>query len=150
MIKLVIDDKEIELSKESEETIRRELKVGKKLPETYEELGETSGWYIFNGQVCEDSEIFIYTTKDAWPSKKEAEAALALAQLLQLRDRYNDGEKADWSSTKYKYTIFYSYGMMSKGKIQNDSRPLWFKSENLRDKFIKHFTSLIEIAKPLL
>lgn len=43
--------------------------------------------------------------KNYLPSKELAEAMLALCQLIQLRDCYNQGWKPDWEDIKCKYCI---------------------------------------------
>src|SRR5690554_3004764 len=64
----------------------------------WRDLGHVDGWYI-----CSDSKVvrigYVISedfNKNTWPSKEEAEAALALSQLCQWRDKYNEGWKPDW------------------------------------------------------
>lgn len=72
----------------------------------------------------------------------------ALRQLELLRDCYNDGWVADELNTAW------CLGTNIDDKIQvfisSDSRFLNFKTAELRDKFLKNFKDIIEIAKPLL
>ena len=71
-------------------------------------------------------------------------------KLELLRDCYNDGWKADWSKDYGKYVIF-----RHKKGLETTETPfcvafLNFKTAELRDKFLKNFKDIIEIAKPLL
>lgn len=125
-----------------------------KLPTTWEELKIVEGYHI--NSVSDIRGNNAYTTNsynnNIYPSKKLAEAGLALIQLLQLRDRYNEGWAANWDSLdSIKYFIYthnnridigWTYGAVNK--------ILAFKTELLRDKFLENFRDLIETAKPLL
>ena len=98
-------------------------KVERKLPKKWEDLENVNGHYAdswgdvrcYYGVNTPD-----HTNKNIFPTKEEAEACLALAQLCQLRDTY---------------------------RAQS---VLHFKTKKLRDKFLENFRDLIEIAKPLL
>ena len=126
----------------------------KKLPQSWEELKTVEGFYV---DSC--SEINDYSNsveeggRNTFPSIQEAEAAIALAQLCQLRDRYNDGWKPDWEDVKIKKYCIIILGH----RINNDTtfrfkRVLSFKTADLRDEFLScpEIVKLIEIAKPLL
>ena len=65
------------------------------LPKSWENLIKIDGYYVSSQsdikycyENCADS-----INRNVFPTKEEAEACLALAQLCQLRDRYNDGWK---------------------------------------------------------
>ena len=84
-------------------------KVEKELPKTWKEFGEVKGWFVDN--MCE---IDYYSEghstdardKNLFPTEEEAEACIALAQLCQLRDRYNNGWKPNWGDGgEQKYVI---------------------------------------------
>jgi hypothetical protein len=122
------------------------------LPKTWEELKSIPGWAITNS-----SEIWNYKhvtsthmNKALWPTKELAEAALALAQLLQLRDRYNDGWVPDWNSSTDKFTIYIQSNDILSNYNQTYHHVLAFKTRTLRNEFLTNFKDLIEIAKPLL
>ena len=129
-------------------------KVDKGLPKTWEEVGVIKGWYTYAGgsinyfsegisTKCADRNIF--------PTKEEAEASLALAQLCQLRDIYNDGWKPDWErDSQVKWCIEMEGCNVIRNRYYSINRILAFKSEQLRDKFLENFRDLIETAKPLL
>jgi len=128
-------------------------KAERKLPKAWKDLLFVEGWFI--DAKCRIIEIGRLNTqeynKNTFPTKEEAEACLALAQLCQLRDRYNDGWNPNWNSkaeTKYVIEIFKNN--IAKNIYGGRHRILAFKTEELRDKFLENFEDLIEIAKPLL
>ena len=132
------------------------------LPKTWEEfckthpLKEGEAWITSLSEITyiskeeDGSTRFSNRYEHLLPSEKYAEAMLALCQLIQLRDCYNDGWKPDWSKEAAYECIFYC-----KGKIKLDTRYSWqcilvFKSRELRDTFYNNFKELIEQAKLLL
>lgn len=128
-------------------------KVENGLPKSWEDLGIIRGFYVnahsevrdFEGCTSKDS------NKNTFPTKEEAEACLALAQLCQLRDRYNDGWKPDCEDDgEIKYCIEFFKGKIDREHHYVTKRVLCFKTRELRDKFLENFRDLIEIAKPLL
>ena len=124
------------------------------LPKTWEEFGEVKGWFVDN--MCEinyysEGDSTDYRDKNLFPTEEEAEACIALAQLCQLRDRYNDGWKPDWNSmSETKYVLEINSNIVVKNFYGNRHKILAFKTEELRDKFLENFKDLIGIAKPLL
>ena len=121
------------------------------LPKSWEELGTVSGYYAGTQTKFE-----IVTDNDPhnphrglFPTREEAEASVALAQLCQLRARYNDGWKPNWDDyNEPKYTI----NPIKLHRSTNYTLPcqLAFKTRELRDEFYHNFKSLILIASPLL
>ena len=129
-------------------------KAERKLSKRWEDLENVNGYYAdswgdvrcYYGVNTPD-----HTNKNIFPTKEEAEACLALAQLCQLRDRYNDGWKPNWNSTaETKYVIEIFKNNIVKNLYGGKHRILAFKTEDLRDKFLENFKDLIETAKPLL
>jgi hypothetical protein len=122
------------------------------LPMRWGDLKEIDGYYI--GDVCE---IHLICTqpptaynKSVWPTKEEAEAALALSQLLQLRNAWN----GEWSPKTKGDELHYSIKAIDNG-IDVDSWfhimfPLSFKTRETAERFLDTFRDLIETAKPLL
>lgn len=82
---------------------------------------------------------------------KYYDSITALGQLLVLRDAWNDGWEPDWGNgAKYKWCIFVHSNNIIKECSFARQNILYFKTEELRDKFLIQFKDLIEIAKPLL
>lgn len=88
--------------------------------------------------------------KNLLPNEKYAEAMLALCQLIQLRDYYNDGWEPDFNDFSSKYHIYVYKNEVDTGHTFGVNKILIFKSAELRDQFLENFKDLIEIAKPLL
>jgi len=124
----------------------------KPLPKTWEELVEIKGGYVStSSEIKTTNRCAIFNeNKNVFPTEELAEASLALTQLLQLRDRYNEDWKADWSNTTYKYVIVVYETEIVKDWFDGDQRVMHFKTEELRDLFFENFIDLLEIAKPLL
>ena len=139
-----------------------DLSVGKivfkkkenELPTKWEDLVIVKGYYL-------DSNCFVRrygdepnnSNKNIFPTKEEAEACLALSQLCQLRDAYNGEPLADWcdwDDDNTKYCIEICDNRISTDYYSTYKKVLAFKTEELRDKFVKNFIELIETAKPLL
>ena len=141
---------EIDKKNSTFETIK--FKEKSKLPMTWKELEYLKGYYINSS-----SQIQPYTSKETdndnkntWPTKELAEAALALSQLLQLRDRWNGDWKADWQKADEKHVITIIADRTQKDWFTAVNKVLAFKTPELRDKFLDTFRDLIETAKPLL
>lgn len=119
----------------------------------WEDFGKVSGWYINANSTLHDAANLSVSNdhRNIWPSKEEAEAALALSQLCQWRDKYNEGWKPDWTDfSEYKYVIVMNRGKIEPGINCTTSKVLAFKSQDILNKFLEDFRDLIEIAKPLL
>ena len=131
----------------------------KELPNTWEEFCDVHPRESKEAWIDSDSDIHNITSnttkrldsdKNLLPSKEYAEAMLALCQLIQLRDCYNDGWEPDWSDGDVKYVIMRDENKMVCGKRSSTCAVLAFKKQNLRDKFLNNFRDLIEQAKLLL
>ena len=131
------------------------------LPTTWEEFCTTHSKKEGEALITLDSDIGTLEVgntirnpkydKYLLPSRKYAEAILALCQLIQLRDCYNDGWQPDWTkSSVKKYCIYPNAGNITTGILKTANEALFFKTEELMDEFLKNFRDLIEIAKPLL
>ena len=126
-------------------------KISDNLPKTWEELKNISGYYISSSSEIIDSSLINArdSTKNTFPTKELAEAVLALAQLLQLRDRYN-GDNKGFIFGKSNYCITFVDDCIEKSLFFHSQRVLAFRTRELRDEFYDNFKELIEIAKPLL
>lgn len=131
----------------------REIYLKEKDKPKWEDFGIISGWYVNS-----DSKIISSPTmescdfnKNIFPTATEATACLALSQLLQWRDMYNNGWKPDWRlQHQDKYVIYIEYNEITTGLETLRKSVLAFRSEEIRDKFLIDFKNLIETAKPLL
>jgi hypothetical protein len=143
---------EVDKEKSSFEKIVFRVLPAKGLPKTWEELGLIKGHYVKT--ECYTQAYFGTSddpdNRNVFPSKEEAEASIALAQLCQLRDRYNGGWKPDWTDGGIKYVIYFVWEEMDAASITGIRFALAFKTRELRDEFKKNFSDLIEKAKPLL
>jgi hypothetical protein len=132
-----------------EEIVLKQSK--KELPKTWRELKEINGWY-----VDQMSAIFKYVhgaplaaNKNTFATESQAKAAIALAQLSQLREVYRDGWKPE-SENEYKYIINCEKGGLSIGMVYGHSYFLSFQSEEIAQEFLTNFRDLIIEAAPLL
>lgn len=135
--------------------------IKKRLPETWGEFCNThprkiGEWYIAGNSSIKPIEATdgyireLNSDRNILPSKKLAESMIALCQLIQLRDCYNDGWKPDWTTASIKYIIAPSRNKVLRYYSCVDHKILAFKTEEIRDQFFENFRDLIEIAKPLL
>lgn len=124
------------------------------LPKSWKEFGEVKGWFVNNRcevDYYDEGDSTNDMDKNLFPTEEEAKACLALSQLCQLRDRYNDGWKPDWKDdNQFKWCIDVFKGNIRKAAYLFVKKVLLFKTEELRDKFLENFRDLIETAKPLL
>ena len=140
-----------EIDKENSTFEKIVFKKINELPKTWEDLKYISGAYIsaLSNVATVDSIKTDYCNKRIFPTKELAEAALALAQLLQLRDRYN-GDNKGFIFGKDNYCITIYNNKNDKSWFTYTPQVLAFRTRELRDKFYNNFEDLIEIAKPLL
>ena len=130
-----------------------------KLPESWKELEKISGYCTFGDSNISRLKIISNTLqydRNVFPTKEEAEASIALAQLCQLRDRYNNKPIKDWcnwtNTNQVKYTILFNGDKIIYSNTSDIKRVLTFKSYSLREKFMScpEIVKLINLAKPLL
>ena len=112
--------------------------IQKKLPKTWDE-------YKYD-TYCN---LKTSTVSIVMPSKN-MDAFVALSRLVQLRDHYNDGWEPDWESDDTKPAIQVWINKVRPINGLYEKKLLSFKTEKLRDEFLKNFRELIETAKPLL
>ena len=122
------------------------------LPKTWEELKEINGYCTTS--VSKTTRVVglsvINDNCNVFATKEQAEACIALAQLSQLMQVYNDGWVPNWKDGDWKYNI---EGYEDKFLIENRSSWisfLTFKTRPLAETFLENFKDLITIAKPLL
>ena len=139
-----------EIDKENSTFEKIVFKKINELPKTWEDLKYISGYYISSCYGIKHSSLIncCKYAKNIFPTKELAEAALALAQLLQLRDRYN-GDNEGFIFNKNNYCIsVYNYNIDKSWNAQIQ-RVLAFRTKELGDEFYNNFKDLIEIANPL-
>lgn len=146
--------KEIALQAYSEEELTKA-----ELPKTWKEF--CANYPIQEGEAIiydETSEICTYrgvvaralvNDKNVCPSKKSAEAHLALIQLEQLRDCWRQGWEPIWDISE-KWCIRLWGNELSVGITTNISRFLTFPTKEMAEDFLKCFKDLIEIAGDLI
>lgn len=122
------------------------------LPMKWEELKRVSGYYI--GAISTSVTIHegptIEENKNLFPSKEEAEAMLAMAQLCQLRDAWNKGWKPNWISEEPKWSIHCESEKIIIDLYRHYNRSMTFATKELAEKFLDTFRDLLEVAKPFL
>jgi len=140
-----------EIDKENSTFEKIVFKKINELPKTWEDLKYISGAYmsVLSKVTIINSVKTDSSAKDIFPTKELAEAALALAQLLQLRDRYN-GDNKGFIFGKSNYCITVSNNSISKYCDIYIQQVLAFRTIELRDEFFTNFKDLIETSKPLL
>ena len=137
------------------------VKPEPKLPTSWKEFCETTP--VQKGEMFIDVYGSIYecdygvkrcheSDVNNYPTKELAEAALAQAQLLQLRKAYVGDWEPNWTdSNKKKYLISNGYDDEVAIYIRSCSRHwLSFPNNELAEKFFNNFRDLIEKVKPLL
>lgn len=146
-----------EIDRENSTFERIVFKKVEELPKSWKDLKVIKGFFVNSeSEIKELSEandkvITVRGNKNVFPTEEEAKACLALAQLCQLRDKYNDGWKPDWEDDEeQKYVMLIHRGEICKEIFFTVQQSLAFKTEELRDKFLENFRDLIETAKPLL
>lgn len=134
-----------------EKIVFKQIKKG--LPKTWEELEKVTGFYVtpncFTSKVVKGDAAD--SNKNLFVTPEQAEAAVALAQLSQLRDAYRQGWKPDWKNglTK-KYVIFCEDSHFRIDYWYTREYFLSFESQAIAQEFLKNFKDLIEKAQPLM
>lgn len=129
-----------------------------KLPETWEEfcklypIKEEEYYIELNSIPTKISigERFNHDDKNVLPSKKAAEAHLALMQLHQLRDCYRQGWVPDWKDSIIKHCIALESNTLVIYKNLYTCNFLSFQSEEIARKFLNNFRELIKLAGDLI
>lgn len=130
------------------------------LPRTWEEFCEmfpvtTAEHFINNDSCIHQATVIGYNRskecdKNLLPDLATTESILALSQLISLRNRYNQGWKPDWTDDNNKYIIeLYAGEIIAVKCTKRGTSPLYFKSAELRDQFLKYFRPLIEKLGPM-
>ena len=133
--------------------------IATKLPETWEEFCKL---YPIKGyENFIDSNSLILRTdegsrlygpdRNILPSFEAAKAHLALMQLHQLRDCYNNNWHCNWTDeSETNAVITPSHGKLTVYADWAITTFLTFKSKEIAEKFLKNFKDLIEQAGDLI
>ncbi len=118
----------------------------------WEDFGKLKGFWVRSDSSIGEVDLSVTDSqcRNTWPTKEEAEACLALSQLCQWRDKYNEGWKPNWTTEDWKYYIVVRRNKLMCDYFNTTAHVLAFKTKQIRDKFLEDFAELIEIAKPLL
>jgi hypothetical protein len=122
-----------------------ELNPKPKFPKSWEELKGVSGFYTTTrgavihtqAQPIENYSFSVYATE------KQAKSALAMAQLSQLMKVYNDGWEADWDDSTDKACVIRRSNNIAVCYYTSVYQFLTFKTQLIRDEFLKNFEPLI-------
>lgn len=117
-------------------------KIESKLPKTWEDLESVSGCFVNDSSaVCvSHSRSMTTQNKNVFPTRELAKASVALAQLLQLRDRYRGEWKPNWSDDNMaKYCVDFIENSIRKNYFFSTNRIFSFQSREIRDKFYNNF-----------
>jgi len=123
----------------------------KQLPKSWGELDFVKGYWIDEFSYIKDCFCLASdNNRNIFSTKEEAEAAIALAQLSQLKKAYNGDWTPDYTDNEFKFSIFIDSESIKLGVFKWNRIFLTFKTKELRDEFAKNFEKLILTAKPLL
>jgi hypothetical protein len=130
-------------------------KIERKFPKSWGELVKITGYFI-----CADADIIDIgsastqydSNKNVFATEEQAQAALALAQLSQLKKVYREieGGEIDWTSTVNKYVISFRNGILTLEHTTYMCSFLAFNKLETRNLFLENFRDLIKQAKPLM
>ena len=142
--------KEVALQAYSKEEL---IKV--ELPKTWEEfcdnymIDDSEAYFDTCGEVYISDKTYrdsLYD-KNVCPSKKSAEAHLALIQLEQLRDCYRQGDIPDFTKAISKYCIAKINKRIDVIESSYTSYFLSFTKKEVAEEFLTNFKPLIKIAE---
>jgi hypothetical protein len=129
------------------------FKKSKKLPKTWEELEYISGAYVSPaGFIRTDKNRIAHeSTKNTFLTAEQAKAAIALAQLSQLREVYRNGWVPDWTcSHQLKHSMILKESVYTPYHWRTTPCFLTFQSKKIAQEFFITFAELIEQIKPLM
>lgn len=118
----------------------------------WEDLESVGGWFVSDSsKLMPIARLRADSDQNVFKTKEQAEAVIALAKISQLLPIYNEGWTPDLEDSSMKRVITFFHGDISTmNSSSSNSYFLAFKTEEIRDKFLKHNRELIEQAKPLL
>ena len=134
-----------------EKIVFKEIK--KDLPKSWEDLKKINGCFVDS-----NSDTYHAAKRDCFGinrnifiTKEQAEAAIALAQLSQLREVYRQGWVPDWDDHgQIKCTIQLIRNGVTTYSSSAKCAFLSFQTIEIRDEFLNNFGDLIMKARPLM
>jgi len=141
------DGFEIDLEKSTSDKL-----ILKSKKSNWEKLEKISGFWVNEFSIIypEINHPTKQKHRNIFPSKEEAEASLALTQLLQLRNHVNGNWKPNWEDGEIKFMIIINLGRFLISTGIDFQRMLTFKNRKIAHTFLEENKELLEIAKPLL
>jgi len=124
----------------------------KQFPKTWEELEVIKGYCIttYSSVFEVPNPEKADSDKNTFPTKEQAEASLALSQLLQLKYAYNEGKPIAWNGIYKYFTLAIEEGDWRRYSNIQGSKTFAFHTEKARDLFLENFRdNLLEKVKPL-
>jgi len=134
-----------------EKIVFKEIK--KALPKTWEDLKELSGCYVMlnSGIAITRGAKIASENRHIFKTEEQAKAAIALAQLSQLRDDYRQGWIPDYTNhLQVKYSIWFEKNEQKISGFWFRGEFLSFPSREIAEEFLNNFLDLINQARPLL
>lgn len=126
-------------------------KIDSKCPKDWEDAfiyKNRNGYFISSESEIRDANWGEFELKDinVFKTKKQAESALAYAQLTQLMALpcYNGDWEADWNGATQKYVIERYGNEISKAYYSKAFSPIAFKSKEMRDAFLENHQELLK------
>lgn len=115
------------------------------------DLESLSGYYVSScSTIASINKIgAVPNNKNVFSTKELAEAALAMAQLSQLRDNYREGWVPDFKNLVTKYYIYFHEYEPVVGKGAKTYSFFCFQTQDLANEFLENFRDLIIKAQPL-
>jgi hypothetical protein len=107
---------------------------------------EIKGYYSTNSKILEAKGNCSGKCKDIFKTEKQAKSALAYAQLTQLMalPEYNGDWVPDWSDDDLKYIIRRYGSGIDTDYYSNTHHHIFFKSSEIRDKFLENNLDLLK------
>lgn len=114
-------------------------------PKSWEDLESVEGWFFdfYSRKFHNNSTAPISVNKNLFKTEKQAESALAYAQLSQLVAEMNGDWQPNWNDCMQdKYTIERENNFLMRSTRTQRFVPLAFKTEEARDFSFKHHKEL--------
>lgn len=138
----------------------KEEELNPPLPRSWEEFCKNNPIKTSEAVICTESTIVTcdYSgirdsdcDREICPSRKSAEAHLAMIQLEQLRNYWRQGWKPDWNDDQQtKYCVVYDREEFKINILYETRLFLSFPTKEMAEEFLKCFRDLIEKAGDLI